>query len=167
MFNLKSIWKINGNIPADLENRIQTLETDNTTNKANIATNTTNITALQNKTIQWTQIMNLTTGNIPNTEQIITLSFTNNHTYALKFCLKTAGDKQQEYVWIFNKEDINWKCSPTFTFYNDLDFTTKTGDFKIVIGMGPNTTGKLKIAQPSGQTVGVSNGMTLYIGEVN
>lgn len=163
-------WKFKntagGNVPTDLVNRVQTLETDNTTNKTNIATNTTNITALQNKTIQWTQILTLTTGNIPTTEQNITFQFTNNKTYGLKFCLKTSDDKQQEYVWIFNKENINWKCSPTFTFYDGLDYTTKIGDFKLVIGMGQYTTGKLRIAQPAGQTVGVSNGFKIYLGEV-
>ena len=38
-FKIKSIWETKnagGNVPADLENRVQALETDNTTNKQNI-----------------------------------------------------------------------------------------------------------------------------------
>lgn len=160
MFNLKSIWKSGQNIPQDLIQRIEALETDNTTNKQNI-------TALENKIIQWTNILNLTTGNIPNTEQNVTLpNLINNHTYVVKIGLKTSNDKLQEFTWMVLKENINWKSSPIFTFYNDLDYSTKVGDFKIVFGMGQNTLGKIKIAQPSGQTVSVSNGFSIYIGEV-
>lgn len=165
-------WKFKntggGNVPAGLENRVQTLETDNTTNKTNIATNTTNITTLQNRRISWTQLLSITNGNVPKTEQTLTNfpTLENNHTYVLKMSLKTDSDKMQEYCWIFEKEDINWKVSPTFTFYQNLDYTTKTGEFKIVLGMGANTRGKFKIAQPANQTVSVANGLSIKIGEI-
>lgn len=165
-------WKFKNtagpNVPADLVNRVQTLETDNTANKTNIATNTTNITALQNRQISWTQVLSITSGNIPNTEQTTNNfpTLVNNKTYVLKMSLKTESDKMQEFCWIFEKENINWKASPTFTFYQNLDYTTKTGDFKIVLGMGDYTTGKIKITQPANQTVSAANGLTIKIGEI-
>lgn len=171
MFNLKSIWKSNntGNIPADLENRIQTLETDNTTNKANIANNTTNITTLQNDFGQWTKIFEATTGNIPSTEQTLSTvpTLTNDRTYIVKVNLIQGGDKEQGFIFTFVKSSgLNWVSSNIWSWYGELDYSTKLGDFKLVLGVGVNTKNKIKIAQPANQTVSVAGGFKVYIREI-
>lgn len=166
-------WKFKntgaGNIPADLENRIQTLETDNTTNKTNIATNTTNITALQNDFGQWTKIFEVTTGNIPTTEQNLstTPTLTNDRTYIVKVNLIQGGDKEQGFIFTFVKSSgLNWVSSNIWSWYSELDYSTKLGDFKLVLGVGVNTKNNIKIAQPANQNVPVAGGFKVYIREI-
>lgn len=166
-------WKFKNtagpNVPADLENRIQTLETDNTTNKTNIATNTTNISALQNDFGQWTKIFEATTGNIPTTAQNLSTvpAFTDGRTYMVKVNLIQEGDKEQGFIFTFVKSSgINWVSSGIWSWYGVLDYTTKLGDFKLVLGVGANTKNTIKIAQPANQTVSVAGGIKVYIREI-
>lgn len=166
-------WKFKNtagpNVPADLVNRVQTLETDNTTNKANIATNTTNISALQNDFGQWTKIFEATTGNIPNTEQNLSTvpTLTDDRTYIVKVNLKQDGDKEQGFIFTFVKPSgFNWVSSNIWSWYNELGYSTKLGDFKLVLGVGVNTKNKIKIAQPANQNVSVAGGFKVYIREI-
>lgn len=166
-------WKFKntagGNVPADLENRIQTLETDNTTNKANIANNTTNITALQNDFGQWTKIFEATTGNIPSTEQNLSTvpTLTNGRTYIVKVNLIQGGDKEQGFIFTFVKSGgLNWVSSNIWSWYGELDYSTKLGDFKLVLGVGSYTKNTIKIAQPANQNVSVAGGFKVYIREI-
>lgn len=166
-------WKFKntagGNIPADLVNRVQTLENDNTTNKANISTNTTNITTLQNDFGQWTKIFEATTGNIPSTEQILSTvpTLTNDRTYIVKVNLIQDGDKEQGFIFTFVKSGgFNWVSSNIWSWYGGLDYSTKLGDFKLVLGVGVNTKNRIKIAQPANQNVSVAGGFKVYIREI-
>lgn len=171
-------WKFKntagGNVPADLVNRVQTLESDNTTNKTNIATNTTSITTLESKIQEpdagWIELINTqVTSNHTTWTDIVQQAhpnsitgnnfFENNKWYEILVQIKNS-DFQRNYTTKARKEaGVNWFCTTNINFTNNLG-NGANSECYAVIGTA-NSGGSWRITRVSG--INNFNGFTVVV----